>query len=458
MPRNSLHSNVPHCTISTRPLAWALLPCLHRQGTPMGFTALTNRFRSSSGRAVFQTSGGFASLLALLALGVLPGCDPSQAQGGPPMAPPVSVAPAVKRSVQESDEFTGRLEATETVDIRARVGGTLEKIHFTEGQLVTKGQLLYTLDARAYWAEVARAKAQLNAARTAAELAGTEETRAQKLLAEKAISQQESEQLGASSRNAKANVQAAQAAVQVATLNVDHSQIRAPITGVASRTLVTVGNLVAPGEQVLTTLVSQDKVYAYFDVPEQTYLRYAQASGNDRKPPVQMGLANETGYPHAGQIDFFDNRLNPATGGIRARAVFDNTKLHLIPGLFARLKLTSGTLGEAVLVAERAIGTDQSKRFVWVVGDDKMPQFRQVTLGSLNDGMRVVTQGLKAGELVVVSGLQRVRPGAPLSPEVLQVDEQGRPIEKPPAPAGGAPAAKGAAPGASAPASAPAKP
>ncbi len=384
--------------------------------------------------------GGAAGVLTLLSAGLLSGCNPTQAQGGPPMAPPVSVAPAVQRSVQQSDEFTGRLEATETVDIRARVGGTLDKVHFTEGQKVTKGQLLFSLDARSYWAEVSRAKAQLNAARTAAELAGTESARADKLLAERAISKQEAEQLGASARNAKANVLAAEAAVQVATLNVEYSQIRAPITGVASRAQVTAGNLVAPNEQVLTTLVSQDKVYAYFDVPEQTYLRYAKAGG-DRKLPVNMGLANETGYPHAGQIDFFDNRLNPATGGIRARAVFDNTQTRLIPGLFARLKLTSGTLGEAVLVPERAVGTDQSKRFVWVVGEDKMPQFRPVVLGSLSDGMRVVTLGLKPGEHVVVSGLQRVRPGTPLSPEVLAVDEQGRPIEKPPAPPGGAPAA-----------------
>lgn len=415
----------------------------------MDFSTPTSRSGFIAPRLRTFVIGGAVTVLTFFAAGVLSGCNPTQAQAGPPMAPPVSVAPAVQRSVPQSDEFTGRLDATETVDIRARVGGTLDKVHFTEGQKVSKGQLLFSLDARSYWAELSRAKAQLTAARTAAELAGTESARADKLLAERAISQQEAEQLGAGARNAKANVLAAEAAVQVATLNIEYSQIRAPITGVVSRAQVTAGNLVAPGEQVLTTLVSQDKVYAYFDVPEQTYLRYARAGG-DRKLPVNMGLADETGYPHAGQIDFFDNRLNPATGGIRARAVFDNTQARLIPGLFARIKLTSGTLGEAVLVPERAVGTDQSKRFVWVVGDDKMPQFRPVVLGSLSDGMRVVTQGLKPGEHVVVSGLQRVRPGMPLSPEVLAVDEQGRPIEPPPAPPGGAPAApaKAAAPAA----------
>lgn len=421
----------------------------------MGFTVPTTGL--SSCPCFAKSLQAMATSMALIALGGLQGCGPSQAQGGgPPPAAPVSVAPAVSRSVPQAEEFTGRLEATETVEIRARVGGTLETVHFTEGQLVRKGQPLFTLDARGYAAELARANAQLNAARTAAELAGAEEARANKLLAEKAISQQEAEQLTASQRNAKASVLAAQAAVQAAALNVEYSQIRAPITGVASRAQVTAGNLVAPGETVLTTLVSQDKVYAYFDVPEQIYLRYTQ-SGAPGRPPVHLGLANETGYPRAGVIDFFDNRLNPATGGIRTRAVFDNAEHRLIPGLFARLKLTSGTVNEAVLVPERAIGTDQSKRFVWVVGADKMPQFRPVTLGSLNDGMRIITQGLQPGEHVVVSGLQRVRPGMPLNPQVLPVDEQGRPIEKPPAPPpGAAPAVAASAPAsASAPATKP---
>lgn len=369
---------------------------------------------------------------------VLPGCGPTQAQGGPPMAPPVSVAPAVQRTVALVDEFTGRLEATATVDIRARVGGTLEKMHFIEGQRVSEGQLLFTLDARSLQADLARAQAQLTAARSAAELAATEEARAIKLLGEKAISQQEADQLTAGARNTQASVQAAQAAVRTAALNVEYSQIRSPIAGMASRAQVTAGNLVAPGETVLTTVVSQDKVYAYFDVPEATYLRYTQgANPATTPPPVKLGLANESDFPRTGVLDFFDNRLNPATGSVRARAVFDNADHRLIPGLFARLRLTSGT-SDAVLVAERAIGTDQNKRFVWVVGDDRMPQFRPITLGTLNEGMRVVTQGLKAGELVVVSGLQRVRPGAPVSPDVLSVDAQGLPVDKavaPPAPA-----------------------
>lgn len=367
--------------------------------------------------------------VGLLALG-LPGCGPIQAQGGPPMAPPVSVAPAVERSVSLTDEFTGLIEATETVDIRARVGGTLDQVHFSEGQAVEQGQLLFSLDSRGLKADLARAQAQLKAARVAAQLASTEEARALKMLSEKAISQQEVDQLSSSVLSAQASLQAAQAAVQMAALQVEYSQIRSPIKGVASKAQVTVGNLVAPGESILTTVVSQDKVYAYFDVPEATYLRYSQ-NGTPENLPVQLGLAPETDFPRQGVVDFFDNRLNPATASVRARAVFHNADHRLIPGLFARLKLTSGTL-QAVLVPERAIGTDQNKRFVWVVGDDKLPQFRQITPGSLNNGMRVVTQGLQAGELVVVSGLQRVRPNSPVTPELLSVDAQGLPIDKAP--------------------------
>ncbi len=373
-------------------------------------------------------SWGIICLLGLLTLG-LPACGPTQAQGERPMAPGVSVAPAIERTVSLTDEFSGLIEAADSVDIRARVGGTLDEVHFIEGQPVQKDQLLFSLDGRGLRADLARAQSQLKAARVAAQLARNEEARALKMLSEKAISQQEADQLTASALSTQASLQAAQAAVQMAALQVEYSQIRSPIKGVASRSQVTVGNLVAPGVSILTTVVSQDKVYAYFDVPEQTYLRYTQ-SGTPQNPPVQLGLAIETDFPRNGVIDFFDNRLNPATASVRARAVFDNADHRLIPGLFARIKLTSGTL-HAVLVPERAIGTDQSKRFVWVVGDDKLPQFRQITLGSLNNGMRVVAQGLQAGELVVVSGLQRIRPNSPVNPELLSVDAQGMPLDKP---------------------------
>ena len=389
---------------------------------------------------------------ATLATALLAGCDASIAQGGPPMAPPVGVAPAVQRNLGETDEFTGRLEATDTVDVRSRVAGTLDKVHFREGEEVAKGALLFTIDARAYNAELARVQAQLASARSAAELAGTEFARTQKLLEQRAVSQQEFDQASASVRSSKSAVAAAEAAAASARLNVDYSRIRAPLAGRVSRANVSVGNLVNAGDPVLTTLVSQDKVYAYFDISEGAFLKYGRLARGDGKSspalPVQMGLSNEAALPHAGVIDFVDNRLTPSTGGIRARAVFDNKQRQFTPGLFVRLRVAAGAAVPTVLVPDRAVGTDQSKRFVMVVGADKTAQFREITPGPLVDGMRVVASGLKAGELVVVSGLQRVRPGAAVTTELLSVDDKGMPIAKPAGPPQGAPAAAGAASGA----------
>lgn len=391
------------------------------------------------------------ALLAAAALLPLAGCGPSQAQGGPPMAPPVSAAPAVQKDVQLYEEFTGRLEAAETVDVRSRVAGTLERVHFRDGQEVKRGELLFSIDARPFAAELNRLQAQLVAARSAEALAASELARTKKLLEQKAVSQQEADQAEASVRNTQAATKAAEAAVASARLNVDYAQIRAPIAGRVSRANVTAGNLVGVGEPVLTTLVAQDKVHAWFDVSEQTYLRTRAAFGKGAEAPkVEMALADETGFPHGGRVDFVDNRLNPATGAIRMRAVFDNKDRRFVPGLFSRVRLSNGKSGPVVLIPERAIGTDQSKRFVLVVGDDKVAQFREVKLGVLSEGMRIVTDGLKAGELVVVNGLQRVRPGAPVNAQVLAVDARGMPVEPaPPGPGstpGGAPGGAASAP------------
>jgi multidrug efflux system membrane fusion protein len=385
------------------------------------------------------TRAGAALLLAAAAF-QLTGCGESVAQGGPPMAPPVSVAPAVQRDIPLYEDVTGRLEAPESVDVRPRVAGTIERVHFRDGQDVKRGDLLFSLDARPFAAELARAEAQLAAARTAATLASTELERTKKLIAQKAVSQQEADQANAALLNAQASQRAAESAVTSAKLNLDYTAIRAPIAGKASRANLTAGNLVGAGEPVLTSVVAQDKVHAWFDLPEPLVLAQLRAnadkagSGKAAALKVAMGLADEAGYPHAGTIDFVDNRLNPATGALRARAVFDNKDRRFVPGLFARVRVSAGTLPGAVLTPERAIGTDQNKRFVFVVGPDKTAQFREVKPGVLLDGMRVVTGGLKPGEQVVVNGLQRVRPGAPLAPEVLQVDANGMPIEKPAAP------------------------
>jgi len=359
---------------------------------------------------------------------------PSPGALGPP---PVSVAPAVQRQVQEFDEFTGRLESPKSVDIRPRVSGYIKKVHFHDGQEVKQGDLLFTIDPDPYLAELAKARAQLAAAHTQVELAISEEARGHKLIDVKAISQQEFDQLASATRNTAANVQAAEAAMQSAQLNVGYTEIRAPIAGRISRANVTEGNLVNVGDPVLTSLVSQDRVYAYFEAAEDSYLKYARLaregsrlSSRTNASPVTMGLADEEGFPHRGVMDFVDNRLNPQTGAMRGRAVFDNAERRFTPGLFARIRLVGSGTYTAVLTPENAIGTDQSKKFVLVIGQDNKAQFREVKLGALIDGMRVISSGLFPGDLVVVDGLQRVRPGMPVTPEKLPIDDKGMPIRK----------------------------
>jgi RND family efflux transporter MFP subunit len=372
---------------------------------------------------------------ALTAAALLVACgNNADAQGGPPQAAPVSVAPAVQRSISDSEEFSGRLEPTEYVELRPRVGGVIERVHFTAGALVTKGQLLFTIDPRPFEAEVARADSQRAAAVARAELAKSEVGRAQQLLDSKAVSRQEFDQLTSGARTSEADIKAADAALRVARLNLGYTTVRAPIAGRASRAEVTAGNLVSE-QSVLTTIAGVGKVYAYFDGSEQTFLRVKAT--NEKAPKVRMGLSNETGYPHEGQVDFIDNRLNPQTGAIRMRASFDNAKGLYTPGLAVKLTMATSSAYTATLVPERAIGTDQTKKFVFVVGADGQPQVREVKPGALQGGMRVVTAagpggGVKPGENVVVDGLQRVIPGMPVAPQVLKVDEQGMPIFPPP--------------------------
>jgi len=374
---------------------------------------------------------GLAGLFA--AVGWLSGCSGADAQVGPPQAAPVSVSPAVQRTISDSEEFSGRIEATEFVELRPRVAGTVERVHFADGALVTKGQILFTIDARSFKAELARAESQLVAVKARSDLAKAERERARKLLDANAVSRQEYDQLNSSARTSDADVKAAEAQVSSARLNVEYAMVRAPISGRASRAGFTAGNLV--NEQVvLTSIAGVGKVYAYFDGSEQTYLRVMNLT--ERNPAVRLGLANESGYPHQGKVDFVDNRLNPQTGAIRMRAVFDNAKGQFTPGLAARMVLSTSTPYAAVLVPERAIGTDQTKKTVFVVAADGKPQFREVKLGPLLGGMRVVTNGsVKPGENVIVDGLQRVIPGMPVAPTVLKVDEAGLPLF--PAPAAG---------------------
>jgi len=383
-----------------------------------------------------------ATVLASMAAALLliSGCGASaDAQSASPQAVPVSVSPAVLRPVVDSEEFSGRLEAADYVELRPRVNGTIDKVHFTDGALVRKGDLLFSIDSRPFEAEAARAQSQLTSIKARFELAQSELARAQKLLDSQAVSKQEVDQLAASQRTSQADIQGAEAALRIARLNVEYAQVRAPIAGRVSRANVTAGNVVSE-QSVLTTIAGVSKVYAYFDGSERTYLRLNESKTGGKAPKVRMALLDEQGFPHEGVVDFIDNRLNPQTGAVRMRATFDNAGGRFTPGLSARLRMESAAAYDAVLVPERSIGTDQTKKFIYVVGADGKPQFREVHLGALADGMRVVKGSVKPGEHVVVDGLQRIQPGMLVAPQVLQVDAKGMPIVPPVGAAPGAPA------------------
>ena len=374
------------------------------------------------------------SLALISTLGLtlfLAGCGAKSAD--PPPPPAVTVAPVLERDINEWDEFTGRLQAVDEVEIRPRVSGYIKRVTFPEGKEVRKGEVLFEIDARPYQADLARAEAQLEQARTASELAAREVQRAQRLVSVKAISQEEFDSRTSAQANGLASVRAAEAAVQTARLNLGWTQVRSPIAGRVSNAQVTAGNLVQAGPPtatLLTTVVSLDPIYAYFEGDEQTYLKYTtlaragtRPSSRDVRNPIYMGLANEEGqFPHKGYVDFVDNRLDPETGTIRARAVFSNKDRLFTPGLFARMKLVGSGRYHAALVLDRAIGTDQDKKFVLVLKPDKTVEYRSVQPGRLVDGLRVISSGLKGGEQIVINGLQRVRPGMKVTPTVASME------------------------------------
>lgn len=346
--------------------------------------------------------------------------------GAPPPPPPpaVTVAPVLARDINDWEEFTGQLQAVDAVEVRPRVSGYIDTVAFDEGKEVRKGEILFVIDPRPYRAELARAEAQLAGARTRAALARSELDRAQRLLDVRAISREEFETRTSAHNESDAEIQAAEAAVATARLNLEWTRVRSPIAGRVSRAEVTEGNLVQAGPPeatLLTRVVSLDPIYAYFDGDEQTYLSFRElahsADGAHRvRIPVYLGLANEEGFPHQGYVDFVDNRLDPETGTIRTRAVFANKDRLFTPGLFARIKLIGSRQRPRTLVQDRAIGTDQEKKFVLVLQPDSTVAYREVQIGRLADGLRIVERGLKPGEKVVINGLQRAKPGSKVAP------------------------------------------
>lgn len=388
--------------------------------------------RASSG----QVAGGFGRAAVVLSLvSLFVACKPPASPPSEPPAPAVTVARPVSRSVVEWNEFTGRLDSNENVEIRARVDGYLEAVHFTEGQAVKTGDLLFTIDQRPFLAAVNRAEAALALARAAENLARSNLARAGNLIRTNAISKEEFDLRRSESEQALANVQAAEANLETARLDLGFTEIRSPIDGVAGRHLVNKGNLVNGGSgqsTLLTTVVPQNPIYAYFEMDEASRLaelrRRFKGGSDGEGVPVEMQLGDETGFPHKGVIDFVDNRLNKQTATITVRGRFDNEDGLLTPGLFARVRVPAGEARDAILVPDASIGTIQSLKFVWVVGPDNQARQQEVEPGPLHDGLRIIRSGLVESDRIVTKGIQMVRNNAAVqvaAEENLQPREDG---------------------------------
>ena len=357
---------------------------------------------------------GMWAVFAVVVVVVATGC--SQPKPAMP-TPEVTVAAAIDRQVTDWDEFTGHFEAVQSVEVRPRVSGFIQHVSFPEGANVRRGDVLLTIDPRPYQAEVARAQAVLEQARTREQLAQQELERAKHLVATQAISREELDARTSGVAESGAAVRAAQAALDNARLNLEWTTVRAPISGRVGRAEITEGNLVQsgpPSPSLLTTIVSLDPIYVYFDSDEQAYLKYVAATRGHAGAgalSVQVGLANEEGYPHQATVDFVDNRVDRSAGTIRVRAVLPNPNRVFAPGLFARVRLAGGRPREVTMVQDQAIGTDQDRKFVLVLKPDSTVEYRPITVGRLIDGLRVINTGIKPGDNVVINGLLRVRPG-----------------------------------------------
>ena len=348
----------------------------------------------------------------------------------PPPATHVSVADVKERETAIWDEFSGRLEAIEQVEVRSRVAGAIQEIRFREGALVQKDDILVVIDPALYAAEVARAEAQVAAAQARLVFTKSDYERGQQLTGSQTISQRDQDNRINAFREAEANLKAAQATLKTAQLNLGYTEVRAPVTGRVGKREITVGNLIAagPGSPLLTTIVSTSPIYASFSADEQVVLRALDALGKDDaasktgRIPVKMGTATSNGLPFDGQMQLIDNQVDARSGTVRVRAIFDNKDGRLIPGQFVRLQMGQPKTERAMMINERAIGTDQNKKYVMVVNKENKAEYREVSLGVAVDGLRVITAGLKPGEQIVVKGMQRIRPGAPVAPEVIAMD------------------------------------
>jgi multidrug efflux system membrane fusion protein len=348
-----------------------------------------------------------------------------------PPPPQVKIAQPLSLNTTDWDEYTGRIEAVSAVDIRARVGGYLEKVNFTAGEKVNKGDLLFLIDQKPYKAQLNFASAELERAKTRQELAKNDLQRADNLFREKAISTEEFDTRSKGLREATAAVASAEANLYTAKINLDYCEIRAPISGRIGRELMTVGNLVTGGDTtILTTIVSTDPIYVYVDADEQSVLKYrrqvqknAKGSADLKGTPIELAVADESDYPHQGRIDYVSPREDAATGTVTLRGVFANKDELLSPGFFAHVRVRGSSAYQALLIPDRAIGTDQAQRFVWITNQQNQAEYRQVIPGVRMGQMRVIKQGLQSGEWVVIEGQQKLKPNIVVNPERITLSE-----------------------------------
>ena len=387
--------------------------------------------RKSKNRSTVTSRLMLAIGMATLA-GLNGGCS-SSAQPKAPAPAEVSVAEVICKQLGDSDEFTGRLEAVNAVEVRPRVSGYLQSVHFKEGAIVHQGDLLFQIDPRPFQAEVDRLKGDLSQAKAQLSRAQSDFQRAERLHNNDGMSAEEYDRRAAVRSEAEARIASTEAALRGAELNLGFTRVIAPITGRVGRAGITEGNLVEGGAaqvKPLTTLVSLDPIYVYFDVDEQTYLKYARVtqshgtSSHDLRSAAQLGLADEDGFPHVGQVSFVDNQVSSSTGTIRLRATFPNKNLALTPGLFARIRLQGGGAHSACLARDEAVVTDLNQKYVFVLGKNNTLEYRPVKLGPMTEGLRVVRDGLRNGDVIVVNGLQRVRPGAAVNPKKVPMAGQ----------------------------------
>ena len=376
-----------------------------------------------------STTNTLKFLLGGIAALVLAACSNPEAaeETAAPAPPQVSVAQVVHERITEWDEFTGRLQAPQTVQLIPRVSGYIEEVHFNEGALVDKGDLLVQIDPKPFATEVARLKAELQSAQSAAVQAEKEYRRAEKLSSQRAISDELLDSRLARKQQTAATVASVEAALERAELDLSYTRITAPISGRVSYAQVTAGNFVSAGQSQITSLVSTEKMYAYFDVDEQSYLKYARLAETGKRAdtrdstsnPVYMALANDSNYQHVGRVDFVDNRIDAQTGTIRVRASFPNDDNDLLPGLFARIRLVGSDSYEGILIDEKAVGTDLNNKFVLVVNSNNELEYRAIELGEKVNGLRIVTEGLTPKDKIVVNGLQRVRANMKVDPQLV---------------------------------------